>query len=387
MATKTLTRGMGTFFKECEHPPSRWSKCPHPYKIRYRDAIGRQREEAGYATQDKAKDRLNEIYQAKKGALKTGNTEAQEIADMRFEDYAARYISNRKRGLESNTIEHYELGLKAHINPHVGSRRVGTFTPGVIEDWLNGMELNKVGLASQKNAFLVLKLVIDAARHRGAIALDPFLDIARPNYVPNEVIIPTFEELNAIRDAADGDDLRLVIELMSGCGHRNGEAYAANIKSIVADDVYRINEQIHSNKVQPAPLKHRKRGEFREVPLPRKTHDFFSYFTDTYGTDENGYLLVKGNGSGNQHMQHYFYGKQTLRWRWDRCLERADVEVKYTMYSLRHYFASNCLTHGIPITDVAEWMGHKSIEVTYRIYRHLVPGSITRAAKILNERL
>lgn len=57
------------------------------------------------------------------------------------------------------------------------------------------------------------------------------------------------------------------------------------------------------------------------------------------------------------------------------------------MYSLRHYFASNCLTHGIPITDVAEWMGHQSIEVTHRIYRHLVPGSITRAAKILNERL
>ncbi|MFJ3498872.1 hypothetical protein ACIPPJ_35610 [Streptomyces sp. NPDC086091] len=220
---------MGTFFKECEHPENRWSKCPHPYTIRYRDATGRQREEGGYANQDKAKDRLTEIYQTKKGPPKTGNTEAQEIAEMRFEDFAARYISNRKRGLESNTIEHYELGLKAHINPHVGSRRVGTFTPGVIEDWLSGMELNKVGLASQKNAFLVLKLVIDAARHRGAIASDPFLDIARPNYVPNEVIIPTFEELNAIRDAAE-DDLRLVIELMSGCGHRNGEAHAANMR-------------------------------------------------------------------------------------------------------------------------------------------------------------
>lgn len=336
VATQTPTRGMGTFFKECEHPQSRWSKCPHPYKIRYRGATGRQREEAGYANQDKAKARLTEIYQAKKGPLKTGNTEAQEIAEMRFEDFAARYISNRKRGLTSNSIEQYERSLKTHINPRVGSRRVGTFTPGVIEDWLNGMELNKVGLASQKNAYLVLKLVVDAARHRGAITLDPFLDIAPPHYVPNEVIIPTFEELNAIRDAAEDDDLRLVIELMSGCGHRNGEAHAANSKSIVADDVYRISEQIHSNIALPAPLKHRKRGEFREVPLPRKTHDFFSYFTDTYGTDENGYLLFKGNGSGNLHMQHYFYGKQTLRWRWDRCLERAGVDDRYTMYSLRH---------------------------------------------------
>ncbi|MGW1883945.1 tyrosine-type recombinase/integrase [Streptomyces sp. NPDC001970] len=134
-------------------------------------------------------------------------------------------------------------------------------------------------------------------------------------------------------------------------------------------------------------MKHRKRGEFREVPLPRKTHEFISYFADTHGADKDGYLLVKGNGSGNQHMQHHFYGDQTLRWRWNRCLERADVETKYTMYSLRHHFASNCLTHGIPTTDVAEWMGHKSIEVTNRINRHLLPGSTTRAAKILNERL
>jgi hypothetical protein len=46
--------------------------------------------------------------------------------------------------------------------------------------------------------------------------------------------------------------------------------------------------------------------------------------------------------------------------------------------------ASNALGNGIPITDVAEWMGHKSIEETYRTYRHLMPGSITKAARILD---
>ncbi|OKK04013.1 hypothetical protein AMK33_24140 [Streptomyces sp. CB02400] len=39
---------------------------------------------------------------------------------------------------------------------------------------------------------------------------------------------------------------------------------------------------------------------------------------------------------------------------------------------------------GIPIADVAEWMGHKSIEGTYRTYRHLMPGSITKAARVLD---
>jgi integrase len=39
------------------------------------------------------------------------------------------------------------------------------------------------------------------------------------------------------------------------------------------------------------------------------------------------------------------------------------------IYSFRHFFASNCLTNGIPTTDAAEWMGHKSLDITFRIYR------------------
>ncbi|MFC9863256.1 MULTISPECIES: hypothetical protein [unclassified Streptomyces] len=58
MATKTLPRGMGTFFKDCEHPASRWVKCPHLYKIRYRGPGGRQTEESGFLDQDEAIARL-----------------------------------------------------------------------------------------------------------------------------------------------------------------------------------------------------------------------------------------------------------------------------------------------------------------------------------------
>ncbi|MFD8753264.1 hypothetical protein ACFV0O_20170 [Kitasatospora sp. NPDC059577] len=64
MATRTLAHGMGTFFRTCEHPQSRWSTCPHAYVIRFRNASGRQTEESGVATQGKAIDRLIEVCQA-----------------------------------------------------------------------------------------------------------------------------------------------------------------------------------------------------------------------------------------------------------------------------------------------------------------------------------
>ncbi|MFH9138549.1 hypothetical protein [Streptomyces sp. NPDC017524] len=55
-----------------------------------------------------------------------------------------------------------------------------------------------------------------------------------------------------------------------------------------------------------------------------------------------------------------------------------------TMYSFRHYLASNALGQGIPITDVADWMGHSDINITYR---HLLPGSVSKAATLLNNGL
>ncbi|MGX1135092.1 hypothetical protein RKD49_007282 [Streptomyces glaucescens] len=64
MSSTALVRGMGSFFKECEHPRSRWSTCAHLYKIRYRSAAGKQVKESGFSTQDQAIARLTEIYVA-----------------------------------------------------------------------------------------------------------------------------------------------------------------------------------------------------------------------------------------------------------------------------------------------------------------------------------
>jgi integrase len=51
---------------------------------------------------------------------------------------------------------------------------------------------------------------------------------------------------------------------------------------------------------------------------------------------------------------------------------------------LRHAFVSALLSRGAPITDVAAWLGHRNINVTYATYGHLVPSSLGRAQEVLN---
>ena len=47
---RQLARGIGSFFKECGC--SRPTRCPRSYTIRFRKALGKQRDEVGYDTQD-----------------------------------------------------------------------------------------------------------------------------------------------------------------------------------------------------------------------------------------------------------------------------------------------------------------------------------------------
>nr|WP_234310584.1 MULTISPECIES: transposase [unclassified Streptomyces] len=110
---------MGSFFKECEHPRSRWSKCPHPYRVRYRSAAGRQLEESGFATQDAAIERLTEIYKAKKAAPR-GQAKAERIARygaMRFEEYATEWKAGQ-RDLGPASVVHLE-SLLIPVSPAI----------------------------------------------------------------------------------------------------------------------------------------------------------------------------------------------------------------------------------------------------------------------------
>jgi integrase len=335
--------------------------------------------ESGFATQDKAIARLTEVYNARKTAPR-GQAKAERIARygaMRFEEYAAQWKAGQ-RDLGPASVAHLDSLLAIHLLPLLGSRRMNTFDHKVVEDFIQTMEGNGVGLAAQSNAFDKLKAILLDAHRLGLFDDNPVAGIKPPQYDPQRVVIPSPEQLRHIRTAGD-DSFLLVADLMSGCGMRNGEAFAVNVNNLVADDVYRITEQVNRTTCRYERLKHRKAGEYRDVPLPARVRQTIEWYADKHGTTD-GYLL-RHPGDPSRTFPHYHIANQ-----WQRIKKAGQVDIPDGMviYSLRHFFASNCLTHGIPITDVAEWMGHKTIEITFKIYRHLMPGSLSKAAKILN---
>ena len=55
-----------------------------------------------------------------------------------------------------------------------------------------------------------------------------------------------------------------------------------------------------------------------------------------------------------------------------------------TLHEARHTFASLMAAAGVPIADLSDFMGHTSINVTMKRYRHLYPDARIAAASALD---
>jgi len=179
----------------------------------------------------------------------------------------------------------------------------------------------------------------------------------------SDFVFPSHSQLTQMAKGLNGQGL--TIWLMRGCGLRIGEALAVK-KSDFRDDgrTLRIFEQVNqSGELQP--LKQRKAGEFRDIPVP-------GYLRAMVGDLPDGYLF----GDGPDY-------KTYLR-AFQREAKKAGIPAAFTPHSLRHAFVSALLTRGVAITDVARWVGHRDINITYKVYGHLIPSAAAKAVSVLD---
>ncbi|MFF9854051.1 hypothetical protein ACF1G9_35380 [Streptomyces litmocidini] len=71
-----------------------------------------------------------------------------------------------------------------------------------------------------------------------------------------------------------------------GCAKPTRCPYPYSIR--FRDALGKQREQIHSNTLRPEKLKHRKAGEFREVPLPRLVREAIERHVEKHGTTSEG---------------------------------------------------------------------------------------------------
>jgi integrase len=289
----------------------------------------------------------------------------------RFTDYAAGWINGLDRA--PGTKASYLSVLNAQIAPVLGSRTLAQIAQDREGVWalIQGM----TGSASRRKAALtVIKGACDEAVSAGKIPTHRLgtLSVSK-DAVAQAVIVPvTKAQLEKLAAGLPADQA-LTVWLMRGCGLRISEALAVRLDGFRDDGkVLRISQQIGRDG-RPAQLKARKVNEYREMPVPTwlwaKVQAHVAQFPAEL---HNGYLF--GNGA---RITYKSYSPKFTRAAQDAGLPDLGC------HQLRHLFASTLLAKGVPLTDVATWMGHRDVRITAAVYGHLLPSSWDRGRDAL----
>ncbi|MDQ2811955.1 MAG: site-specific integrase [Actinomycetota bacterium] len=270
---------------------------------------------------------------------------------------------------------------RTHVKPVFGDM---TLTQ-VANDRGNVMDLLAVTMknlsnSSRQQARYVIVATLDEAVKAGKLSkhrLDGIELADHGRYSRKNFVFPAYKQVSIVANGGRNPKTKravggagLCVWLMRGCGLRIEEALAVCKEDFIEEGtVLRVAWQASGDGTRKLPLKHRKAGEYRDVPAPSWLWEMVRDMPDGPLSPGNGRLFQQ-------------YG--TILFRFTHAAEIAGIADGFTPHSLRHAFASAMLAQGVQITELAHFLGHRDINVTHQVYGHLLPSAAKRAVAALD---
>ncbi len=359
--------------------------------------------EARWKVNGKFKQRTFTVKrEAERFALKVEN----EIADgqstdalvknaKRFRDVAQASMDAATR-LKPKTRRGYEDAYKLHIYPTFGDRRINSITSLEVEAWLAELETKPkrkpkdapddapavpLSASTRRGIVIALSKVFRYALKHRLITTNPCAVIEKPQIVREEPVFLSPGQVAAIAEWLDDvAPYGLVVRFAANTALRPGELEALRIRDINflrrhvevrRQAQYIAGEGWHYQTPKSA-------KSVRDVPLSPSLlaalRDHIA--THPYRADPDALLWPgrrKGGPAGKRAPLSYDvpFRHESVHKSYVRPAMEAVGIQPVVWYSFRHYFASACAAAGYNIHDVAKWMGHANINITFSTYVHL----------------
>lgn len=294
------------------------------------------------------------------------------VANERFRNVATAWL-DRHTGTE-RTKATYGAMLRNHVLPALGDKSLAAVAndrEGLQTFLLVTMPNNGQGASQVRQAYMVVNAIVNDAIKSGKLAQSRIRGLplpASPRTKADDFVFPAKGQIEKL--AYGLGDYALAIFLMRGCGLRISEALGVRLGDFRDNGtVLRLSRQRSPDGKSDIPLKHRKEGEFRDVPVPR-----YVWAPVPLQASLRSPIFPYGYASSSRGFSEHF----------TKARDAAGIDKRFTPHSLRHVFASVALAEGVPISDVSRWLGHRNIQTTYAIYSHFVPSSWDRAREALD---
>lgn len=335
-----------------------------PFTVRYW-VDGRQKERS-FATAGEARDFKVKSDHDIRAQIFTDPKAGKEL----FGAYAAKWVAEYV--CADQTRSGLQVVLRKHLAPLHNRTLADVAKAHADVSTLLHVTIPKTAPTQVKRARTIIIAVMDQAVVQGRIPAHKLgsIEIAAPGRTRKEFTLATRKQIEAL--AGGMGDLALAVLIMHGTGLRIEEAMAVKITAFrESGRTLRVSEQVVRNGKATAALKHRRAGEFRDVPVPAWLWKKVEEST----ARPDGYLFAGRSAS--------FPAYGTALGRFQSSAKAAGLPATFTPHSLRHGFASDLLSRGVAISELAAWLGHRDVRETVGTYGHLVPSSWTRARAAL----
>ena len=291
-----------------------------------------------------------------------------------YKDWIYTWLLEKKDYIKESTYANYSNNIFNHIIPKLGNYYLNELNHKVIQDFLlelskNGRKDNNGGLAEKtiKDITIIIKGSIKKGINEDKIKhIELTFNYPKDNK-ENKLYVLTKREQNKITsyvlENINSRNIGLLISLYSGI--RIGELCALRWEDIdfkkncltinkTIQRVYIKDKEKNISKVIITTPKTKNAN--REIPINK---DFLEILKKVK-SDKKNYILT-----GNEK----YIEPRTYRKYFNKVLDELKIK-HFNFHSLRHTFATNCISLGVDYKTVSELLGHANVNITLNLYVH-----------------
>ena len=291
-----------------------------------------------------------------------------------YKDWIYTWLLEKKDYIKESTYANYSNNIFNHIIPKLGNYYLNELNHKVIQDFLlelskNGRKDNNGGLAEKtiKDITIIIKGSIKKGINEDKIKhIELTFNYPKDNK-ENKLYVLTKREQNKITNYVleniNSRNIGLLISLYSGI--RIGELCALRWEDVdFKKNCLTINKTIQRVYIKDKDKNISKviittpktKNANREIPINK---DFLEILKKVK-SDKKHYILT-----GNEK----YIEPRTYRRYFNKILDELRIK-HFNFHSLRHTFATNCISLGVDYKTVSELLGHANVNITLNLYVH-----------------
>lgn len=350
----------------------------------------------------KAKSRpaLNEKVEQWKEKYQTGDVAPSTGKRWRVKDWVEKWLEEARHQCSGQTYAHYYSIAYAHIIPNFGNRFIAKVSSIDLQTYFYSLLENHTP-STVGEIRSVFRSCFSLAYNHDLILRNPVMKTKAPRMKKSNLKILETDEIARLLQAAkegnyntwpDSESREYIVErnyllvlIGASTGMRIGEVLALRW-SCVSENELRVDRSLQEINGQRT-LKSTKTDRERIVAVPvsvaKKLEEYRKqqerYAEKFNGIFKNELSLIFTSLDGRAMSARNFVSRE-----YKKICEIAGIEPKPRYHDLRHYAASSALMNKVPITVVAEQLGHSSPDTTHRRYLHVLQQSRDELHKILD---